>query len=81
MEWAKLFSVIQGYRTGLWDIPEITKAETVKDKIAVINKYNHSGKEFDENAWKNSRKPERASQMLTKEIILDLLKEMSYIEK
>ena len=81
IEWAILFSVIQGYRSGLWDIPEITAQESVKDKLAIINKYNHSNKEFNENAWKNSRKPERASQMLPKELLLDLLQEMNYIEK
>lgn len=81
MEWAKLFSVIQGYRTGLWDIPEITAAESLADKLAVINKYNHSNKAFNENAWKNSRKPERASQMLPVELIQDLLQELNYIEK
>ena len=80
IEWAILFSVIQGYRSGLWDIPEITAQESVKDKLAIINKYNHSNKEFNENAWKNSRKPERASQMLPKELLLDLLQKMNYIE-
>lgn len=81
MEWCKLLSVIQGYRTGLWDLPEITAAESVKDKLEIINRYNHSNKTFNENAWKNSRKPERASNMLPKELILDLLQEMNYIEK
>ena len=75
IEWTKLFSVIQGYRMGLWDIPEITACGTVAEKLAVINKYNRSGKIFNQNAWKNSRKPERASQMLPKEIIDDLLEE------
>ena len=81
IEWAKLFSVIQGYRTGLWDIPEITAAESVSDKLAVINKYNNTKKAFNENAWKNARRPERASQMLPVELIQDLLQEMNYIEK
>ena len=81
MDWNKLFSVIQGYRTGLWDLPEVTAAETVADKIDVINKHNHSKKQFNENAWKNSRKPERASQMLSQELIMDLLKEFNYKAK
>lgn len=47
----------------------------------VVNKYNHTNKEFNENAWKNARRPERASQMLPVELIQDLLQEMNYIEK
>ena len=33
MEWTKLFSVIQGYRMGLWDIPEITACGSVTEKL------------------------------------------------
>ena len=81
MEWTKLFSVIQGYRMGLWDIPEITACGSVTEKLAVINKHNRSGKIFNENAWKNARKPERASQMLPAEIIVDLLKEFGFVDR
>lgn len=81
MEWTKLFSVIQGYRMGLWDIPEITACGSVAEKLAVINKHNRSGKIFNENAWKNARKPERASQMLPAEIIVDLLEEFGFVDR
>lgn len=81
MEWTKLFSVIQGYRMGLWDIPEITACESVSEKLEVINKHNRSGKIFNENSWKNSRKPERASQMLPAEIIADLLEEFCFVDR
>lgn len=79
LEWTKLFSVVQGYRMGLWDIPEITACGSVSEKLVVINKHNHSGKTFNENAWKNSRKPERASQMLPQEVITDLLEEFCFV--
>lgn len=81
MEWTKLFSVIQGYRMGLWDLPEVSACSSVAEKLAVINKYNHSGKTFNENAWKNSRKPERASQMLPPEVLKDLLEEFCFTER
>ena len=81
MEWTKLFSVIQGYRMGLWDLPEVSACSSVAEKLAVINKYNHSGKTFNENAWKNSRKPERASQMLPPEILKDLLEEFCFTDR
>ena len=80
MEWSKLFSVVQGYRMGLWDLPEVSACSSVAEKLSVINKHNRSGKTFNENAWKNSRKPERASQMLPSEIIADLLKEFCFID-
>lgn len=79
IEWTKLFSVIQGYRMGLWDIPEISACESVAEKLDVINKHNTTGKIFNENAWKNCRKPERASQMLPPETLLPLLKDFGYV--
>ena len=81
MEWTKLFSVVQGYRMGLWDLPEVSACSSVAEKLAVINKYNHSGKTFNENAWKNSRKPERASQMLPPEVLKDLLEEFCFTDR
>ena len=80
MEWAKLFSVIQGYRAGLWNIPELSACNCVAEKLDVINRHNHSGKVFNENAWKNSRKPERSSQMLPPEILTDLLEEFGFAD-
>lgn len=84
-EWTRLFSVIQGLRFKLWSLPEVDACKNedgkydVKKVIDVINTHNHSSRKFNENAWKNSRKPERASQMLPEEMIKDLLEEFNYI--
>lgn len=84
-EWAKLFSVIQGYRFSFWSLPEIDACinddgtMNVKKAIDVINSHNHSSRKFNESAWKNSRRPERASQMLPEEMIKDLLNEFNYV--
>lgn len=84
-EWTKLMSVIQGYRYGLWFLPELDECRNedgsmdVKKVLTVINDHNHSSREFKESSWKNSRKPERASQMLPEEMIRDLLEEFDYI--
>ena len=75
MEWSKLFSVI------LLDLPEVTAAESVVEKIKVMNSHNHSKKIFNENAGKNARKPERSSQMLPQKLLLTLLMEFDYILK
>lgn len=42
MEWTKLFSGIQGYRMGLWDIPEIT-ADSLPDQFWRYYKQYQSG--------------------------------------
>lgn len=84
-EWTKLMSVIQGYRYGLWGIPELDACKNVdgvmdlKKALAVINSHNHSNRVFKETAWKNARRPERASQMLQEELIKDLLEEFKYV--
>ena len=84
-EWTKLVSVIQGVRFGLWTIPEIDACKNengsvnVKKVIDVINSHNHSSRKFNESAWKNSRRPERTSQMLPEEMIKDLLEEFNYV--
>lgn len=79
LEWNKLFSVVQGYHLGLWDIPVISACKTVREKLDVINKFNHSNMVFNENAWKNSRKVERTSQMLPSAMFKDLLEEFGYV--
>ena len=83
-EWTKLVSVIQGYRFGLWKLPELEACRNkngsmdVKKVVAAINTHNHTNRVFNESAWKNARKPERASQMLPEELLKDLLKEFQY---
>lgn len=77
LDWSKLFTCVMGYRLGLWDIPYLnTSGLTVKDKVEWINKFNKSKKQFSENTWKDCRKHNRASQMLEKIIVEDLLIEM-----
>lgn len=84
-EWTKLVSVIQGYRFGLWSLPEVDACKndngtmSVNKMLNVINKHNHSNRKFNEVSWKNARRPERASQMLPEELIKDLLEEFNYI--
>ena len=84
-EWTKLVSVIQGYRFGLWSLPEVDACKndngtmSVNKMLNVINKHNHSNRKFNEVSWKNARRPERASQMLPEELIKDLLDEFNYI--
>lgn len=51
----------------------------VKKAIDIINSHNHSSRKFNESAWKNCRRPERASQMLPEEMIIDLLNEFNYV--
>lgn len=83
-EWTKLVSVIQGYRFGLWSLPEVDACRNsdgtmnIKQAIEAINSHNHSSRNFNETAWKNARRPERASQMLPEEMIKDLLIEFRY---
>jgi|GEM_PF-654823 len=84
-EWSKLISVIQGYRYGLWSIPELDACRNedgsmdVSKAVAVINRHNHSTRKFNASSWKNARRPERASKMLPEEMIKDLLMEFRYI--
>ena len=84
-EWTKLMSVMQGYNAKLWSLPEVDACKNdngkydVKKVLEVVNSHNHSSRNFTESSYKNSRKPERASQMLPEEMIKDLLEEFHYI--
>jgi len=86
-EWTRLMSVIQGYRFGLWQLPELDACRNedgsmdMKRALSVINSHNHSNRIFKEAAWKNARRPERASQMLQEELLKDLLEEFGYIPR
>lgn len=77
LDWTILFTCVMGYRLGLWDIPYLnTEGLTVKDKIAWINQFNKSKKKFTENTWKDCRKQNRASQMLDRTLIVEVLTAM-----
>jgi hypothetical protein len=54
------------------------KSFIIDEDVAAINTHNHTNRVFNESAWKNARKPERASQMLPEELLKDLLKEFQY---
>lgn len=71
----KLMSVIKGYRLGMWDIPELTACKTLEDKLAIINKHNHSDQPYSINDWKNARRKDRAGSMLPVEELQELLQE------
>lgn len=79
LEWSKLFSVIMGYRIGLWDIPALGELKSVAKKIEWINTHNHSSKKFTQNDWKNARRQERATQILPREMLFELFVEMGVV--
>ena len=77
LDWSILFTCVMGYRLGLWDIPHLNEQGlTVKDKIEWINQFNKSQKKFSENTWKDCRKQNRASQMLDRTLIVEVLTAM-----
>lgn len=72
-----IMSIIMGYRAGKWDIPELSKpGMSVKDKVDFINKFNDGSKKFTENDWKNARRADRQSKMLTDNFLIEKLQEM-----
>ena len=75
LAWSKLTSCVSGHRSGQWVIPGLNYG-SVQDKCDFINRHNHSSRQFKINDWKNSRRPERVSTMLPKNIIEDLLNEL-----
>ena len=75
--WKILTSVIMGYRLGLWSIPYLDTEElSLEEKLAWINSFNETGKEFTINHWKNCRRKDRKSQMLHQEMLNELLQKM-----
>ena len=75
--WKILTSVIMGYRLGLWSIPYLDTEElSLEEKLAWINSFNETGKEFTINHWKNCRRKDRESQMLHQEMLNELLQKM-----
>ena len=81
LEWAKLMSIVIGYRQGVWLIPELDDCSTVDEKICVLNKHNKSEKTFTRNDWKNARRPERVRQMLPIDNLKDILREFHAQER
>lgn len=78
-EWRRLYSCIAGYRLGLWVIPELESDMSVGEKCNWINGFNKSEKQFKPSDWKNCRKPERASKVLPRDMISDLLQQMGAV--
>ena len=80
IEWARIMTVVMGHRLGYWVVPYLDEEHALKEKLDYINAHNKSKKRFGESDWKNSRKMERASQMLPKDMVLDLLSEVGAYE-
>ena len=87
LEWSKLVSCVMAYRLGIpldtfggpVSIPFLDDPNhSVKEKVAWINHFNDSEKDFTENTWKDCRKQTRASQVLTEMLFIDKLKDMVY---
>ena len=64
IEFTKLMSAVMAHRSGQYVIPMLAKKIPLKEKLAFINEFNDSDRDFDSNAWKECRKPERISNML-----------------
>lgn len=75
LDWSIIMSIVMGYRAGLWDIPALNN-KTVAEKCEWINKHNDSKREFNANAWKNARRPERQVNMLPMSMIQSKLNEL-----
>lgn len=75
MDWSILNSCIMGHRAGKWTIPGL-ETGNVEEKCDWINQFNKSKKKFNVNDWKNARRPDRQANMLPKEFLSELLKEM-----
>ena len=76
LDWSIIMSVVMGYRSGKWLIPEMDEM-SVDEKCKHINKYNDSTKEFKVNDWKNARRPERQCNMLPTNLLQKKLIEMN----
>ena len=50
--------------------------KSVAEKVAWINQFNESQKEFTVNTWKDCRKQTRASQVLSEALYIEKLKDM-----
>ena len=87
-DWARLVSVVQGYRFGKWDIPMLTLHGNPNDKLLYwsvaarcrwIQSFYHGNdpkRLYKKDTWKDAKKPDRMTRMLPREELEDLLKEM-----
>ena len=76
MAWSILVSCIMGYRSGKFSIPALDALNTVEEKCEWINRHNTSNKRFTATNWKNARRPERQSNMLPDELLMEKLMEL-----
>lgn len=79
LEWTKLLSVVRLYNQGKVSIPALDKCNTIKEKVSVVNIFNHSDRTFTETTWKSCCRSDRMSQVLEIEDVKDLLKEMKAV--
>jgi len=77
VSWTILMTCIMGYRLGFWNIPALSDdSKSVEEKVAWINRFNDSGKKFTVSSWKNCRRQDRMSQMVSKADCEELLNRM-----
>ena len=77
LAWKTLTSIIMGYRLGKWNIPYLDREDlSVAEKISWINSFNTTGKEFTISNWKDCRKKSREGQMLSEDVLYELLTAM-----
>lgn len=78
VSWTILISCVMGHRLGFWNIPALSDPEkTVDEKVAWINQFNTSSKKFTTSSWKNCRRPDRISQMVSEDDCRELLEQMT----
>ncbi len=77
LNWSVLFTCVMGHRLGVWVIPFLDDPDmSLNDKLKCINYFNRSEKSFEVSDWKNAGRQNRASQMLERTVVEDLLMEM-----
>ena len=84
LKWSIIFSCIMSYRLGIpltflhglkADIPCLDESSpwSVEEKCEWINQFNGSKKKFTINAWKNCRKSDRISQIVSEDLFMDVM--------
>lgn len=81
-EWSRIMTCVMGHRLGVWHIPTLDDPSlTVEGKCNWINGFNKSKKKFKAGDWKNARRQNRQSQMLPRDMVIDLLTAMGAVVK